>query len=475
MPRYLGPSSRPIRPVRPKQSTSVIPRLLATTRLGRWWPLIASTLLSVCGGDQSAPAAPQSDISVVMSVASVSSPTARFVPPIGAELACDATLSAQATGTGKGTWLDAVIDFYDLRDTTRSLGSVSLQASELKGAWRQDSISAGQSAGSQWHLTGPAAFGATFRMNYQSGSATRTSSISLHCAPQSTSATAPSITSLSVTPSSGAIDPLTPINVAFTANTPAGALFSYVKATGACDEGWGWQENFTTSRAETTSLSLTWPCRLGVPIGVELTTVDVLGNSATKQMATSVTLADTVRPKVMVLFLGRAGQDYYVSPYGLHLASDTMIAQVQIQDNYRADAIFFETYPFGVSDTVVLRDSIIIGSPRQTDPNAPPGFVIPFRPEWVGNKLQYRFYGRDTQGLMSNVYTTDPGCVTIVLSMANPPAFPICTIPGDAGLSRAPTERGILHAAARTPERMVWSSTIRSRSISGSYDAHPIP
>lgn len=468
MPRYLGPSSRPVWPVHPGQSTSVIPRLQASFR--RWWPLVASTLLSACGGDQS-PAAPQADISVAMSVVSVSSPSVRYVPPTSAELACDATLSAKATGTGKGTWLDAEIDFYDLRDTTRSLGSVSFLASDLNGAWRQDSISAGQSAGSQWHLTGPAAFGATFRMNYQSGSATRTSSISLHCAPQSTSTTAPSITSLSVTPSSGAIDPLTPINVAFTANTPAGALFSYVKAAGACDAGWGWQENFTTSRAETTSLSLTWPCKLGVPIGVEVITVDALGNSASKQMATSVTLADTARPKVRVAFLGRAGQDYYVSPYGLHLASDTTIAQVQIADNYRADAIFFETYPFGVSDTLVIRDSIIIGSPRQTDPNAPPGFVVPFRPEWVGNKLQYRYYGRDAQGMMSNVYTTDPGCVTIVLSMANPPAFPICTIPGDSGFSRVPTETGILRAAARTPERMVWSSALPSRSIPGSYDA----
>ena len=448
--------------------------LRATTRL-RWWPLIASTLLSACGGDGSAPAAPQPDINVVISVASVSAPSVRYVPPTSAELACDATLSAKATGAGAGTWLDATIDFYDLRDTTRTLGSVTFLAPDLKSAWRQDTIGAGQSAGSQWHLKGGAAFGVTFRMNYRSGSATRTSLVSLHCAPQSTSATAPSITSLSASPSSGAVDPLTPIKVAYAASAPAGALFSYVNATGACDAGWGWQENFTTSKADTTQLALTWPCKLGVPIGVEFTVVDVLGNSVTRQIATSVTLADTVRPKVKVLFLGRAGQDYYVSPYGLHLASDTMIAQVQIQDNYRPGAIFFETYPFGVSDTVVIRDSIIIGSPRQTDPNAPPGFVIPFRPEWVGNKLQYRFYGRDTQGLMSNVYTTDPGCVTIVLSMANPPAFPICNIPGDTGFARIPTETGIVRAASRPLERTVRASTIPSRSISGPYDARYVP
>jgi len=388
-------------------------------------------------------------------------------------MACDVTLTAEAKGTGTGTWLDAVVEFYDLRDTTQSLGSVSIQALDLKNAWRQESIGPGQVASSSWRVTGSTPFGAAFRMHYQTGSTTRTSSASLHCAPPAPSAaTAPSITSLSASPSSGTIYVRTPFNVTFTANTPVGALFSVLQVTGACTGASAVGENFTRSVSRTITLTLGWPCQLGVPIGLEVVTYDSVGNSDTRRLATSVTLRDDQRPTVRTFFWSRQGADM-VSPLGDHLASDTMYADVIGKDSYRVDALFLEIYPFGISDTLVVRDSFLTRSPSDfLGLEAGHRFLVRFRPEWAGTKLQYRFYSRDAAGLLSNVYTTDPGCVRIIASTPPAPTTPIpptCIYNyGDDPLTTpVPSIARASHAAAPMAEPRVRSST--------SYDARPIP
>ena len=429
-------------------------RELRTAR--RWLPLFAAALLGACGGDRSTPSAPLPDVSVSTSVASVSPPQVRWTSQV--EVSCDVSLSAQATGTGAGTWGDAVIEFYDLRDTTRVLGTVSIQASDLKSAWRQDTISGGQSAGSRWFMTGSTAFGATFRMRYQTAGTTRTSSTSLRCAPPTaTVGTPPTITSIAANPSSGTIDVLTPINVPFTANTPAGALYSIVRATGACTAEWGWAENFEASVSSTPALTLGWPCQLGVPIGVEIVTVDAVGNSDTKRVATSVTMKDAQRPAVVAIFWGRQGLDYLPSPYGEYLAPDTLFAEVDLIDNYKFDALFLEVYPFGVSDTLVVRDSVVANSNDCAGTRSCSHvFPVVIRPEWAGNKLQFRYYGRDSQGLMSNVYTTVSGCVQIIASTVNAPTTPNKPLynppciynPGDPLSARVPSPSRASHSAA---------------------------
>jgi hypothetical protein len=220
-------------------------------------------------------------------------------------------------------------------------------------------------------------------------------------------------------------------------------------------------------------LTLGWPCQLGVPIGVEVVTYDAVGNSDTKRVATSVTMMDTQRPTVRALFLARQGLDYIITPYGQHLASDSLLAEVIVADNYRVDVLFFEIYPFGVSDTAVVRDSLV--ARNRTDFLAGSighRFPVRFRPEWVGTKLQFRYYGRDVQGLLSNVYTTEPGCVQIVASIVNPPttsSTPTCiySVGDDPITTPVPSAARASHAAAPMSEPRVRSST--------AYDARPIP
>jgi hypothetical protein len=459
-------------------------RHVAGHRALRWCLPLLAALSGACGGDGSAGAGPAADVSVSTSVASVSAPTVRLASETSVEVRCDATLNAQSSGTGKGTWGDTDIAFYDLRDTTRSLGTVSIPASDVKDAWRQDTLSGGASATSRWSMTGSTAFAATFRSHYQTAGTTRTASASLHCAPPSaTVGTPPTITALTVNPAGGTLDVGTQMTVPFTANTPAGALLSILRLTGACEQEVPYVHDFEPSVSLTTGATLGWPCQLGATVGVQLITVDAVGNAAVKTVSTGPTLSDSLRPTTWAVFWGRQWLDYLPSPYGEYLAPDTLYAEVEVQDNYKVRAIYLEVYPFGVTDTLVVRDSVLVSSSDCPGPLACGNlFPVVLRPEWAGDKLQFRFYGRDVQGMVSNVYTTVSGCVQITASTVNAPYTPNKPLydppcvygPGDPAPSRTPSSSRL----SRT-NGPIWDPPIRSATswnviATRRYDAHAL-
>jgi hypothetical protein len=449
----------------------------------RWVPLFVAALLGACsGGDGSTPAGPVPDVSISTTVISVSPPSVMLTSEMSVQVRCDVKLGAQPTGTGKGTWSDADIEFYDLRDTTRAIGTVTISASDVKAAWSQDTISGGAPATSRWSMTGSTAFGATFRNRYLTAGTTRTSSTSLHCAPPSaTIGTAPSITSLSVNPSSGAFDPGTQMTVPFTANTPAGALLSVLRMTGACDAEVPYVHNFEPSVAMTAGSTLGWPCQTGARVGVQLITIDGVGNSAVKTVTTNVTLSDSLPPKTWAVFWGRQWLDYLPSPYGEYLAPDTVYAEVDVQDNYKVGAIYLDVYPFGVSDTVVVKDSLVVSGTDCPGPLACGNlFPVVLRPEWAGNKLQFRFYGRDIYGKLSNVYTTVSGCVQIIASTVNAPYTPNKPLydppcvygPGDPATTRIPSPARASRAGAPIWDPPIRAATSWNVLATRRYDVH---
>ena len=216
-----------------------------------------------------------------------------------------------------------------------------------------------------------------------------------------------------MTPSSGTIGAGTPIDVSFTESAPAGALITMVRTTGPCVAEWGWSENFATSLNRTVPVTLGYPCELGVPIGIDVVTYDAMGNSVTGGKSTTVTMTDTLRPTTQAIFWHRGGLDM-VSPYAQWAAGDTLWIEVHVQDDYKVEGLFLEVYPFGVADSVVVRDSIVDADGDFVQPrSAIQRFPVVLRPEWAGSALQFRYYGRDSEGHLSNVFTTDAGCVTI--------------------------------------------------------------
>ena len=209
----------------------------------------------------------------------------------------------------------------------------------------------------------------------------------------------------------------TPVQVTFTATAPAGALYSFVRATGGCGTGIIVDELSAANVSHTVPLKLNWPCTPGVPIGVQVITYDAFGNSDGRASTTSVTIRDDEKPTVRALFWGREWLDPLVSPYGEYLAPDTVFAQVNVRDDYKVDVVVLEVYPFGVSDPLVIRDSVVVDVKEGGNP-ADVGYLfrVPLRPEWAGDKLQFRYYGRDWLRNMSTVWTTVPGCVRIIAS-----------------------------------------------------------
>lgn len=442
---------------------------------------MATALLSACGADS--PATPQPDVTVSTSVSSISPPFVRLVDPPGVELDCELWLLTEVQGTGTGVWVDGVTEFSDIRDTSRLLGTIPLSAAEMKRAWSEDTIRGGQSVKSLWHLSGPTAYVATIRMRYQTASGTRTASASARCAPPSGStAAAPSITSLSVSPSSGSIPVNSPLNVTFTATAPAGAQYSFLRATGGCGNVIVGEFSATTV-SHTVPLKLRWPCKTDVPIGVEVITYDAAGYSDGRAVSTSVTIRDDQRPTVLAEFWGREWLDYLPSPYGEYLAPDTVYAQVTVTDDYLVGALYLEVYPFGVADTVVVRDSIVVDPKNVLQPtNVGALFHVPIRREWAGDKLQFRWYGRDWLGNLSNVYTSVSGCVRIVASTVSSPSTPSkplydppCVYEfGDRASARIPSPQPASAAAALLSEPHARSSKSRASSVAGSYGARLI-
>jgi hypothetical protein len=218
-------------------------------------------------------------------------------------------------------------------------------------------------------------------------------------------------------------------------------------------------------------------------VGVQLITVDAVGNAAVKTVSTGPTLSDSLRPTTWAVFWGRQWLDYLPSPYGEYLAPDTLYAEVEVQDNYKVRAIYLEVYPFGVTDTLVVRDSVLVSSSDCPGPLACGNlFPVVLRPEWAGDKLQFRFYGRDVQGMVSNVYTTVSGCVQITASTVNAPYTPNKPLydppcvygPGDPAPSRTPSSSRL----SRT-NGPIWDPPIRSATswnviATRRYDAHAL-
>jgi hypothetical protein len=155
-------------------------------------PLIAAAaLLSACGADQSASPTPPPDVNVSTSVSSVSALVVQ--PPVSgdADLECNVTLLSEVVGTGQGTWLDGIVEFTDLRDSTTSFGSIPVSAVSLKILLGGDAIRGGQSVTSHWRVSGSTSFGVAVRIRYQAPSAIRTTSAWAPCARPSGAPPAP--------------------------------------------------------------------------------------------------------------------------------------------------------------------------------------------------------------------------------------------------------------------------------------------
>ncbi len=406
----------------PVRSGRRIPRTPGVA--ARLLAVLTTTLLVACGGDGTKTVAPTptdtSSITLQLSTTSVSPASLGETLDTLPRVQCQVDVVAQITGTGTGTWIDGEFRFYDLRDTTRVLGTFDLQGSDVIGAWGSGTIGGGQGQTSSWLFSGGAPFAAQFDMRYQSGTSTtpKVSTVSFRCTPPiAPGAAKPTLGAVTVSPASGTLEAGTPLRVDFSANTPAGALMTAVRVTGPCVIERRFVESFQPTAAHSVSIPLPYPCRLGAPIGVSVLVVDAFSDASTAYSAYPVALADTTRPWMNPWFLQKsAGGQFGEVPSGDYTPSDSIRVQAYVHDNYKIKVLFWEVLPAGLRDSIVFPDSAL--RDLATDNYWP--LMIPVDSSWIGKPIQLRFQGRDSQGNLSAFLTTPLDSIRVRASATGP-------------------------------------------------------
>jgi hypothetical protein len=385
--------------------------------------------LTACGGGadggsaSAAPSAPPADVTLALS-ASISQPV--LSPSLSNEpmLTCSADLSVQATGVGTATVASLYFRYYDVRDSS-SLATYTIEGADLQGAFGDGKIAAGATQRSTWDMTGPYSFAVELQARYRNGTTGNDYRLSdpvrFRCAPSSVDGAAvPTLTSVTVDPSSGALPADSVLKIAFTASTPAGALYSIVRITGPCVIDQRFVEQFQSSVSHSLTIPLSYPCQLGVPVGVDVLAFDATAVGSAQQQSYPVTLVDGQPPGLDVGFYPPHLSITYPLPSGDFVASDTMLVAVGAHDNYHVSAIVWEIYPFGTTDTLVLRDSAVApdtglyyGGRFYSKP-----LLLPLQAAWVGTKLQFRIRARDAEGAWSDELVTPQDSVRISASPA---------------------------------------------------------
>jgi len=384
-----------------------------------------SVLLVACGGDGTKSVTPptttdSSDITVQLSTATVDPPSLDATSDTFPVVRCRVQFVASVTGTGKGTWIDGAFRFYDLRDTTRQLGSIDIQGETVLGAWGGGTIGGGRGQTSAWVFSTPTPFAAQFDMRYQVGTSSnfKTTTTSFRCTPPIAAGVAkPTISAVTVDPTSGSIKAGTPLRVDFSANAPAGALMTGVRITGPCIIERRFIESFQPTATHSVSIVLPYPCKLGVPIGVNVLVVDALSDADAQYTAMPVTQIDTAAPTLDPYFLQKnAWGQFGPVPGGDYTTKDSVRVMVYVHDNYKFKTFLWEVLPVGLKDSVVFADSTV--GQDATDNYVP--LDIPVTSSWVGKQIQFRLQGRDAQGNLSAVLLTPADSIRVTAAPAGP-------------------------------------------------------
>jgi hypothetical protein len=190
-----------------------------------------------------------------------------------------------------------------------------------------------------------------------------------------------------------------------------------VRITGPCVIEQRFVESFQPAATHSVSIPLPYPCRLGTPIGVSVLVVDALSDAATVYNAYPVALVDTTAPTLNPWFLQKTGGGQFGQvPSGDYTPSDSIRVQAYVHDNYKIKVLFWEVLPMGLRDSMVFADSAL--GEWATDNYVP--LNLPIAPNWVGQKIQLRFQGRDAQGNLSDFLTTPLDSIRVSASPGGP-------------------------------------------------------
>ena len=174
-------------------------------------------------------------LTVAVSVTHVAAPVLGATSDSLPTIACDANLTATATGSGTASWRDAKVLWYAGTSRSCPLYSTVASAADVQTAWGSAQIAAGHAQTSVWAVTAGAPFHVMFEYNYQvTGGDAKTATAEFDCGPKIYGTTAPpSIDTVLVQTGSGPVQPGDSITVHYTVTSPIGVLAVRRDAVGA--------------------------------------------------------------------------------------------------------------------------------------------------------------------------------------------------------------------------------------------------
>lgn len=403
---------------------------------------IAVVVLASCGESTG----PETPVSISVSIASSTGPT--FFDDTVPELACDVTLRAAASGSGKATWGAAKYSIYFGPDRAVPVDSGTLGPITVQQSWGARTIDSTKTEDAPWHLTASIPFevGFVFFYTRPNGDIANTAPVRFSCGPTIPPGTSPpTLTSFSTQPAGGNVDVGDTITVSYAVGSTIGVWESAIELSGACTLSRDFPEHLATSVVRSVPIVVPAGCLSGTSLNVSILAFDAAGQGLETQIAT-LSFVDQRRPTASgsVVAYGPASDPYIFGGQSLDV-------NIGATDNNGLSAAFWELMPTGIADSTSLTGSSVTFDRLMTVPDS------------VASKASVRAWTRDAAGLISDTTVLIPSGIRVVPTRAHP-VRESAVIPPLGAMALA-ENRGMVYAIAPYPDPMILGISLQTMAI----------
>lgn len=364
--------------------------------------------VTVAGCSDSTGLGAEKGATVSVAVSSISGPDLTVDLQGNPQVRCQVHLTASTTGEGNASWMDGELLFYFGRDRSAPVDSVPLTKQEISDSWGSETLRLGASQQSTWDVWADFPFEAVLDFGYTTAGQTKHVRTRVLCSPPINASTpAPTISPITMTPSSGELSAGAPASVSFDIDAPAGLWQTSIHLTSPCLWDTTIRESLQFHATHHVDVPIPGSCQLGVPIAVTVDAVDAADGRASRTLTSSVVLADHERPTLRPLYFPPNGGTASSVPTGEYFGGDSIVMLSNAGDNHALAAVVWEVLPYGV------RDSLL---PGHFDS---PATKVPLRPDWSGH-IQLKLWARDQVGLVSDTVLTPADSLRIHPMVSRP-------------------------------------------------------
>lgn len=361
------------------------------------------------------------------------SPAAVFVGDDGLPvIECTVGFQATATGTGRATWLDAVLKFYVGRDRSTPVDSAVFAAADVQAAWGHTEIGSGETQFTGLDIRGGIPFTVTLDFRYRpTGGGVRTARVAYTCGlAVPPNAVPPVIRTLTVS-HDGPVEPGDSLGIQYDVDGQVALWLTTVQLSGPCLLRQSFLEYPQLITSRTAFLHLPAACALGVPITVTVGVLDAALQESSRSLATGVSLVDTTPPQIGAQYAPPTGGSFTDVLGGDYFGGDSIDVLLYASDNHVLQSVIWEIAPAGLRDSLIVNAAYVF---RQIRIPVPVGFTGP---------VELRLYAHDAVRLTSDTLRSAPDSVRVYPTVARPTAW--TTVDGEIRDLAIDPSRGVIY------------------------------